>query len=341
MVIKMYKRSFFILLLCFFVSPLVFSQSVTVEAIKSRGYLRCGVNPGLPGFSASGEDGVWKGFDVDFCKVLAVAILKDKDKVEYVPVTAQERFGSLSSNQIDVLLRNSTLTFSQDVSSDVAFAAINFFDGQGFMVSALSGVEHAYDLDGSSICVIKGSTSKDNLDRYFTNRQLKYRTIYFDDIDNMLMSFESGKCDAVTADMSSLVVQKSLLAHPGGSVILPEVISKEPLAISVRDSDIDFLKLVRWSLWATVHAEELGVGIGNVVQVLENPGDMVVRLFDLDDESVLPLGVDTDFVKDIIMQVGNYGDIFDRNLGVYSSIKLNRGQNALWKDGGLMYSPPF
>lgn len=316
------------------VSPLF---ADTIDSIIKRGTLKCGISTGLVGFSALNEQGEWQGFDVDFCKAIATAVLGDSQRVVYVPLTAKTRFSALQGGEVDILIRNTTWNFTRDNTLGVAFAVVNFYDGQGFMLPKSAGVSRLEDLAGASICVTQGTTSERNLAEYFYARDIPYNAVYFDRVDQMSLSYDAGRCDAMSADMSALVGTKTLMRDPDEHVILPDVISKEPLALAVRDSDVRLLKLARWVVWGMLAAEELGLTQANIDDEQLRAG----KLLSLDQEACAKLSVSEHFIYHIIKQVGSYAEVFDNNLGPKTALGLARSRNALWRDGGLQYAPPF
>ena len=313
----------------------------TVDTVRERGYLKCGVSTGLPGFSHMDAQGKWQGFDVDFCRAAAAAIFDNPDKVEFTPLTSKTRFTALQSGEIDVLIRNTTWNLSRSASLGLSFAAVNFYDGQAFMVPKSMNVHHVYDLDGASICMVQGTTTEMTTQQYFEKRSLDFRPVYFEKADQMIMSYQAGRCDAMTGDASAMIALQNIMQAPEEQIILAERISKEPLAIMVRDDDPEWIKLHRWTLWATLTAEELQVDQENIDERLANADARTTTLFFIDEISARNLGVGRDFAVNIIRNVGNYSDIFERHFGKQTPFDLPRGQNALWLNGGLMYAAPF
>jgi general L-amino acid transport system substrate-binding protein len=313
----------------------------TFDAVKKKGFVQCGVNSGLPGFSAPDEKGVWKGIDVDVCRAVAAAVFGDASKVKYTPLTAKERFTALQSGEIDILSRNTTWTVTRDGGLGISFTGITYYDGQGFLVKKKLGVKSALKLNGATVCVQSGTTTELNLADYFGLHKMKFKPVVYDTADETVKSFEAGRCDVLTSDQSQLYALRSKLAKPDSAVVLPEIISKEPLGPAVRQGDVEWFNIVRWSLFAMVDAEDLGVTSTNADQMKassKNPD--VKRLLGVD---VIKhgLGVPDDFAYKIVKQVGNYSEVFERNVGAGSALKISRGQNALWTKGGLQYAPPF
>jgi len=314
----------------------------TLENVKKAGELKCGVSTGLPGFAEVGADKKWKGLDVDMCRSVAAAVLGDSSKVKIVPLTAKERFTALQSGEIDVLSRNTTWTHSRDTSLGVNFAGVNYYDGQGFLVAKSLGVSSAKQLDGASVCITAGTTTELNLAEYFKANNMKFKPITYDTADQVRKGFEAGRCDLITSDASQLYAIRTQLAHPGKFAVLPEIISKEPLGPLVRQGDDKWFNIVKWSLNALKTAEEFGVTSANVDdQAANSKAPEVKRLLGTQGDLGKTMGLEKKWAYNIIKQVGNYGESFDRNVGMGSPLKIARGQNALWKNGGLQYSPPF
>ena len=310
----------------------------TLDSVKSKGFLQCGVSTGLPGFSNADKSGNWKGLDVDVCRAVAAATLGDANKVKFTPLTAKERFTALQSGEIDMLSRNTTWTLTRDASLGLNFAGVNYYDGQGFMVSKNLGVKSALELDGAAVCLQAGTTTELNLADYFRENGMKYKAITYDTSDATVKGFEAGRCDVLTSDQSQLYALRIKLKDPKSAIVLPEVISKEPLGPVVRQGDDKWFNIVKWSLFAMVNAEEMGVTSKNVdsMKSSKNPG--IARLLGGQGEK---LGLSDDWAYNIIKQVGNYGESFERNVGMGSPLKISRGLNALWKKGGLQYAPPI
>ncbi|HIP12867.1 MAG TPA: amino acid ABC transporter substrate-binding protein [Arcobacter sp.] len=314
----------------------------TLENVKSAGVLKCGVSTGLPGFAEVGADKQWKGLDVDVCKSVAAAVLGDASKVKIVPLTAKERFTALQSGEIDVLSRNTTWTQSRDTSLGVNFAGVNYYDGQGFLVSTKLGVNSAKQLDGASVCITAGTTTELNLADYFSANNMTYKPITYDTAAQVRKGFEAGRCDLITSDASQLYAIRTQLAAPKTYKVLPEIISKEPLGPLVRQGDDVWFNIVKWSLNALKTAEEFGITSANVDYMAANAKvPEVKRLLGTDGSLGKNLNLDAKWAYRIIKSVGNYGESFERNVGMSSPLEISRGQNALWKDGGLQYSPPF
>lgn len=313
----------------------------TLDAVKKKGFVQCGVSTGLPGFSGADEKGNWSGLDVDVCRAVAAALFGDAGKVKYTPLTAKERLTALQSGEIDMLSRNTTWTLTRDTSLGLNFAGINYYDGQGFMVSTKLGVKSALELDGASFCIQAGTTTELNLADYFRANNMKYTPVTFDSSDETAKAFDAGRCDALTSDQSQLYALRIKLSNPDGAMVLPEVISKEPLGPVTAQGDDDWFNLVRWSLFAMLNAEELGVNSGNVDEMKSSSDPNIRRLLGLEGIKGSGLGVSDDWAVNIIKQVGNYGESFERNVGQGSALKISRGLNALWNKGGLQYAPPI
>jgi general L-amino acid transport system substrate-binding protein len=313
----------------------------TLDAVKQRGQVVCGVNTSAPGFSAADSQGNWTGLDVDFCRAVAAVVLNDAAKVKFVPLNSQQRFTALQSGEIDILSRNSTWTLTRDASLGITFAGINYFDGQGFMVPRKLKIESAKKLANATVCVQSGTTSEKNVADYFQANGLKYKQVVFDTAEATQAAFYAGRCQALTTDMSDLAGARTKATKPDDYLILPEVISKEPLGPAVRRGDDEWFSIVRWTLAAMLEAEENGIKRANVEQLRKDSKDPTVqRLLGVSEDTGKLLGVDRDWVVRIVAAVGNYGESFERNLGPKSALALPRGVNRLWKDGGLMYSPP-
>ena len=318
----------------------VLAQSAKLAEVKARGLIHCGVNTGIAGFSAQDEKGNWAGLDVDFCRALAAAVFKDASKVKFLPQEANERFKALKSGSIDVLSRNTTWTMHRDTQLGARFAGIIYYDGQGFMVKSSLGVVSVKELSGATVCVQQGTTSLLNLGDYFRAHQMDHKPIVFEKREDAVAAYGAGQCDAFTSDISSLYSVRLGLSDSDDHIVLPEVISKEPLGPAVRQGDPGWENVVRWVLFALINAEELGVSLGTVDESLGSTNPEIKRLLGKDGDFGVGLGLDKDWAYQVIKQVGHYGDIFERNLGAQSKLGISRGQNALWNDGGLMYAPP-
>jgi len=328
-----------------FATVLVFGMQAasaqTLTTIKNRGELICGANGTLAGFGLPDPQGNWTGFDVDFCRAIAAAIFNDPTKVKFVPLTAKDRFTALQSGEIDVLSRNTTWTLSRDTSLGLDFVAVTYYDGQGFMVRKALKVNSALELNGAGVCVQQGTTSELNLADYFRANHMQLKTVTFATGDEARKAYESGRCDAYTTDSSGLYGERQKLAVPGDHIVLPEIISKEPLTPAVRHGDSQWTDIVRWTHFAMVDAEELGVTKANVDEKLKSDDPETRRMLGAEGQYGEALGLTNDWVYRIVKHVGNYGEVFERNIGQGSPLKIVRGLNALWTKGGLQYGPPF
>jgi len=325
-----------------FAACAISASAGTLQDVQKAGILKCGVSTGLPGFAEVGSNKQWKGLDVDMCRSVAAAVLGDASKVKLVPLTAKERFTALQSGEIDLLSRNTTWTQSRDTTLGVNFAGVNFYDGQGFLVNKNLGVNSAKELDGASVCITAGTTTELNLAEYFKSNNMSYKPITYDTADQVRKGFEAGRCDLITSDSSQLYAIRTQLAHPNNFKVLPEIISKEPLGPLVRQGDDEWFNIVKWSLNALKTAEEFGVTSKNVDKmVASSKVPEVKRLLGVDGNLGKNLHLDNKWSYRIIKQVGNYGESFERNVGMGSPLKISRGLNALWNKGGLQYSPPF
>jgi general L-amino acid transport system substrate-binding protein len=321
-------------------APAAAPPAATLDAIRARGTLVCGVNTGLAGFAVPDSQGVWRGFDVDYCRAVAIALFGDPNRVRFVPTTAQVRFTALQSGEVDLLSRNTTWTFSRDTSLGFDFTGINFYDGQGFMVKRALNVQNARQLDGATICVQPGTTTEQNLADWARGARIQIRPVVIERLEDNIAAYNAGRCDAYTTDVSGLAAIRAVQQNPNDHVILPDVISKEPLGPLVRHGDQRFADLVRWIHFGLIAAEEFGITAANAQQALA--GDArpeVQRMLGRTGDLGRMLGVDNAWMLNIIRTLGNYGEIFERNLG---PIGLQRGRNALWtQPGGLQYAPPF
>lgn len=317
-----------------------FAES-TLQNVRKAGVVRCGVNQGLAGFSVPDSKGAWKGIDVDFCRALAAAIFGDDAKVKYIPLSGQQRFTALQSGEIDVLSRNTTMTLSRDTALGLNFGPALFYDGQGFMVRKSDGIKTAKDLDGASICLQQGTTTELNLSDYFRTHNLKFKPVVFEDVTEVTKAFLSKRCDVLTADASALAAERSKVSNPDSYFILPEIISKEPLGPAVRHGDDSWADIVRWTLFALVTAEELGIDSKNIDSFANSESPQVKRFMGKNTGNGKALGLDERWSYWIVKKVGNYAEVFERNVGMGSPLKIERGYNALWNKGGIMYAPPM
>ena len=314
----------------------------TLEAVKQRGYLQCGVTTGFAGFSAPDNSGEWRGLDIDLCRAIAAAVLGDASRFKAVPLSSQQRFTALQSGEIDVLARNTSVTQQRDTALGVIHAGINFYDGQGFLVPKEVGVTSAKELDGATICMQTGTSNEVTLADWARANTIKYRPVVFEQFNEAVSAFSVGRCDVFSTDASGLaVIRASRLGKPDDFVVLPELISKEPLGPFVRQGDDAWLNIVKWTLMAMLHAEELGVDSSNVEKQVKSVSPEVQRLLGVTGNAGKNLGLDEQWAYRIVKQVGNYAESFERNLGQDSPLKIKRGLNALWRDGGLMYPLPI
>ncbi len=316
------------------------AKAGTLDQVKARGYLICGSNPGLAGFGLPDSNGKWTGFDVDYCRAIAAAIFNDPTKVKFVPLTAKNRFTALQSGEIDVLSHNTTWTQSREAGQGILFTAINFYDGQAFMVHRKLNISSVLELSGASICVQQGTTTELNLADYFHSHQMRYDAVNFATADEAVKAYDSGRCDSFTTDSSALYAERLQMPSPSDNMILPEIISKEPFSPAVRQGDDQWLNLVKWVHFAMVDAEEAGITSQNVDSKLKSDDPATRRILGEDGNFGRGLGLTKDWAYRIIKLVGNYGEVFDRNLGAGSPLKIKRGLNALWTKGGLQYAPP-
>ncbi len=313
----------------------------TLDKVLAAGVLSCGVSTGLPGFSNPNSKGEWEGIDVEYCQAVAAAVLGDKTKVKYVPLTAKERFTALQSGEIDVLSRNTTWTLQRDTALGLNFAGVNYYDGQGFMVKKDLGLKSAKELDGASVCVQSGTTTELNLADYFRASGMSYKPVVFDTAAQTSKGFDSGRCDVLTTDQSGLYALRLNLADPSSAEVLPEIISKEPLGPVVRQDDDQWFNIAKWTLSAMINAEEYGITSKNADDMLKSDNPNVKRILGVDGPKGSGLGIRDDWGYQIIKQVGNYGESFERTVGKGSPLQISRGVNALWNDGGFMYAPPI
>ena len=313
----------------------------TLKTVKDRAMLSCGVSQGLPGFSSPDDKGNWTGLDVDICRAVAAAIFNDPTKVKFVPLSAKDRFTALQSGEIDVLSRNTTWTLSRDTSLGANFTGVTYYDGQGFLVKKSLKVNSALELNSASVCVQTGTTTEQNLADYFKSNNMKYEVIAFATNDEAVKAYESGRCDVFTTDVSGLYSDRLKLSNPADHAVLPEVISKEPLGPMVRHGDDQWFDIVKWTLYAMITAEELGVTQKNVDDMAKSDKPEMKRVFGADGNLGEQLGLTKDWVSRIVKAVGNYGESFDRNVGAGSKLGIARGLNQLWNKGGIQYAPPI
>ncbi len=321
--------------------PVAAHAESALDTVKKRGQVICGVNVGLGGFSMADSQGKWKGLDVDMCGAIAAAVLGDATKTKFVPLSAQQRFTALQSGEIDVLVRNSTITLQRDAGLGIQYTGVNFYDGQGFMVTKKLGVKELKELGGATICVAQGTTHEANMAGYFRSRNLQIKPVVFESQDVMYEAFFGGRCDAMTQDSSALASALATRNKSADYMVLPELISKEPLGPFVRRGDDQWAAVVRWALYAMLEAEEKGVTQANVEEQLKSNDPLVQNLLGVKAGNGKALGLDEKWAYQIIKQVGNYGESFERHVGQGSPLKLQRGVNALWTKGGLMYPMPI
>jgi general L-amino acid transport system substrate-binding protein len=317
-----------------------FAQGPTLKAVKDRGALACGVSQGIVGFSAQTQSSEWEGFDVDFCRALAAAIFNDRNKIKFVPLSANDRFRALRSGEIDVLSRNSTWTMSRELDG-VQFAAVMYYDGQGFMTPKARNIMSALDLGGSKVCVQSGTTTASNLIDYFGSNGVAFEPIVSVTLDEVVKAYDAGRCNVLTSDVSQLHAMRLNLGKPADHIILPDLISKEPLGPAVRQDDPQWLNIVKWTAFALVNAEELGVTSKNIDQALNSSKPEVQRLLGKTEHFGEQMGLTSDWAERILRLVGNYGEIYERNVGVKSELGIPRGINERWDAGGIMYAPPI
>ncbi|MFO7716323.1 amino acid ABC transporter substrate-binding protein [Desulfosarcina sp.] len=313
----------------------------TLDDVKAKGFVQVGVNGDLFGFGKPDEKGVWKGLDVDTGRAIAAAVFGDADKIKFTPLTAVTRFTALQSGEIDVLCRNATRTLSRETALGLNFAQVNYYDGQGFLVPKKLGVKSAKELDGAAVCVLPGTTTELNVADYFRSTGMKMKPVVIENTAELANAFFAGRCDALTSDASQLAGTRAVAPNPDDYIILPEIISKEPLAPAVRHGDDQWFDIVNFSVLAMIEAEEMGITSKNVDEMLKNTDPKVQRFLGVSPGNGQALGLDEKFAYHIVKLVGNYGEVFERNVGKDTSLKIERGLNALWTDGGLMYSPPF
>ncbi len=314
----------------------------TLKAVKAKGYIQVGVNGDLFGFGKADQNGVWKGLDVDTAKAIAVAVFGDlNNRLRYTPLTAKTRFTALQSKEIEVLTRNCTQTLGRDTALGLDFVQVNYYDGQGFMVPKSLGVKNASELSGATVCVLPGTTTELNAADYFRSNNMKWKTVTIENTAELSQAFYAGRCDVLTSDASQLAGIRASAPNPAKYAILPEIISKEPLAPAVRHGDNSWKDIVNYAVLAMINAEELGITSKNVDEMLKSKDPKIKRFLGVTPGNGKALGLDEKFAYNIIKQVGNYGEVFERNVGVNTPLGIERGLNALWTNGGLMYSPPF
>jgi general L-amino acid transport system substrate-binding protein len=312
-----------------------------LNTVKQRGQLQCGANGSLAGFGLPDAQGNWTGLDVEFCRAIAAAIFNDPTKVKFVPLSAKDRFTALQSGEVDVLARNTTWTSSRDTSLGLNFTGVNYYDGQGFMVRKALKVNSALELNDAAICVQQGTTTELNLADYFRANKMKLKTVTFATADEAVKAYDAGRCDAYTTDASALYAERLRVVNPNDHIVLPEIISKEPLGPSVRHGDDQWFDIVKWTLFAMVNAEDLGVTKANADDMLKSDNPEIKRLLGSEGKHGEALGLTNDWAYRIVKHVGNYGEVFERTVGQGSPLKISRGLNALWSKGGIQYAPPI
>jgi general L-amino acid transport system substrate-binding protein len=317
------------------------ASAQTLKAVKDRGILNCGANGTLAGFGLPDAQGKWTGLDVDFCRAIAAAVLNDAEKVKYVPLSAKDRFTALQSGEVDVLARNTTWTSSRDTSLGLNFTGVNYYDGQGFMVRKTLKVNSALELNGASVCVQQGTTTELNLADYFSANKMQLKSVTFATANEAVKAYDAGRCDAYTTDASALYAERLRVTDPNEHIILPEIISKEPLSPAVRHGDDQWFDIVKWTLFAMMNAEELNISSKNVDEALKSTNPEIKRFVGTEGNFGEQLGLSKDWAVRIVKQVGNYGESFERNVGLGSTLKIERGLNKLWTKGGIQYAPPI
>jgi general L-amino acid transport system substrate-binding protein len=335
---KLFSAAAVAVLAVAFAAPSASAQ--TLKTVKDRGMLNCGSNGTLAGFGLPDAQGQWTGLDVDFCKAIAAAIFGDAKKVKFVPLSAKDRFTALQSGEVDILARNTTWTSSRDTSLGLNFVGVNYYDGQGFMVRKALKVNSALELNGASVCVQQGTTTELNLSDYFRANNMTVKTVTFATANEAVKAYDAGRCDAYTTDASGLYAERLRLANVADHLVLPEIISKEPLGPAVRHGDDQWFDVAKWTLYAMINAEELNITQKNVDEMLKSTNPDVKRFVGSEGNYGEQLGLPKDWAVQIVKAVGNYGEVFDRNVGAASPLKIERGLNKLWNKGGIQYAPP-
>ena len=321
------------------------ASAATLDDVKAKGFVQCGVSTGLAGFSAPDDKGDWTGLDADFCRAVAAAVFGDGTKVKFTPLNAKERFTALQSGEVDLLSRNTTVTINRDTALGLNFAGVTYYDGQGFMINAkkLPGVNSALQLSGAAVCVQSGTTTELNLADYFKANKMEYNPVVFEKLEEVNAAYDAGRCDVYTTDQSGLYGIRLTLGAPDDHVVLPEIISKEPLGPAVRQGDDKWFDIVKWTYYALLNAEELGITQANVEEMKTSESPEIKRVLGVEADTKIgtDLGLTNDWVVNVVKAVGNYGEIFEKNVGTGSPLKISRGINALWTKGGLQYGPPI
>ena len=312
----------------------------TLNAVKAKGFVQCGVSQGLPGFSNADDAGNWTGIDVDVCRGVAAAVFGDASKVKYTPLSSKQRFTALASGEIDMLSRNTTWTMTRDTQLGLNFAGVNYYDGQGFLVPTKLGVKSALEMDGANVCSQTGTTTELNVTDFFRENGMKFNLVAFEEADAVVAAYDSGRCDVYTTDRSGLAAQRTKLANPDAHMVLPEIISNEPLGPVVRQGDDQWFNIVRWTLNAMINAEEMGITSANAKSMANDNNPAIKRLLGTEGTFGAELGLSNDWALNIISQVGNYGESYEAHVGPNTPLKLDRGVNALWSQGGILYAAP-
>ena len=312
----------------------------TLSQVKEKGHIQCGVSQGLPGFSNADDSGNWTGLDVDLCRGVAAAVFGDANAVKFTPLSAKQRFTALASGEIDILSRNTTWTMTRDTQLGLNFAGVNYYDGQGMMVPTALGAKSAMELDGANICTNTGTTTELNITDFFRSNNMTFNLVAYEKADEVVAAYDSGRCDVYTTDRSGLAAQRGKLTNPDAHVVLPEIISKEPLGPVVRQGDDQWFNIVRWTLNAMINAEEMGISSSNVADKSGSDDPAVKRLLGKEGTFGEELGISNDWAYNIISQVGNYEESYEKHVGENTPLKLARGVNALWSDGGILYASP-
>ncbi len=338
---KRFKQCVAIIAIMILAASGVAMAGETLDAVKAKGFVQVGVNGSLAGFGMPDEKGVWKGLDVDTGRAIATAVFGDATKVKFIPLTAVQRFTALQSGEIDVLCRNATQTLGRDTALGLDFVQVNYYDGQGFLIPKKLGIKSAKELDGATVCVLPGTTTEMNAADFFRSNGMKWKPVVIEQTAELNKAFFAGRCDCLTSDASQLAGNRSVAPKPDDYMILPEIISKEPLAPAVRHGDNEWKDVVNYSVLAMINAEELGITSKNVDEMLKSKDPKVQRFLGVTPGNGKALGLDEKFAYNIVKLVGNYSEVFERNVGVNTPLGIERGLNALWTDGGLMYSPPF
>lgn len=318
------------------------ASAATLDDVKAKGFIQCGVSEGLIGFSNPDQQNNWTGLDVDFCRAVAAAVFGDAQKVKFTPLSAKDRFAALTSGEVDILSRNTTWTMGRDTAQGMTFAGVMYYDGQGFMVKKSLGVDSALKLNGATVCTQTGTTTELNLADYFRANNMTYQVVAFEKNDEVLKAYDEGRCDAYTTDQSGLYAERLKLTAPDDTVVLPEIISKEPLGPVVRQGDTGWYNIAKWTYFVLVDAEDLGVTQANVDDMKTNSQNPEIRrMLGAEGDFGTGIGLTNDWAVNVIKAVGNYGEIFERNVGLTTPLKIARGKNALWSKGGLQYAPPI